>query len=64
MSCALLQTIFSSHVCKMKVAPCLASLLLAFILALPALAQPATGVYAIQGAKIYTLAGAPSRAAH
>jgi imidazolonepropionase-like amidohydrolase len=37
----------------------LTSLLLASILAVPAMAQPATGVYAIQGAKIYTLAGPP-----
>jgi imidazolonepropionase-like amidohydrolase len=43
----------------MKLARRLASLLLAFILGLPRLAQPATGVFAIQGAKIYTLAGAP-----
>jgi imidazolonepropionase-like amidohydrolase len=37
----------------------LASLLLATALALPAMAQPPTSVYAIQGAKVYTLAGAP-----
>jgi imidazolonepropionase-like amidohydrolase len=37
----------------------LTSLLLASILAVTAMAQPATGVYAIQGAKVYTLAGPP-----
>jgi imidazolonepropionase-like amidohydrolase len=37
----------------------LTSLLLASILAVPAMAQPAPGVYAIQGAKVYTLAGPP-----
>jgi imidazolonepropionase-like amidohydrolase len=37
-----------------------APLLLAFAFALPAMAQtPASGVYAIKGAKIFTLAGAP-----
>jgi len=53
------RTNFSSPACAMKLARRLASLLLASILALPALAQPATGVYAIQGARIFTLAGAP-----
>ena len=43
----------------MKLSRRLGSLLLASILALPALAQPAPGVYAIQGAKVYTLAGPP-----
>jgi imidazolonepropionase-like amidohydrolase len=43
----------------MKLPRRLGSLLLATILALPALAQPAPGVYAIQGAKVYTLAGPP-----
>jgi len=43
----------------MKLPRRLGSLLLASILALPALAQPAPGVYAIQGAKVYTLAGPP-----
>ncbi len=59
MSWTLLQTNLSSPACAMKLARRLASLLLASILALPALAQPATGVYAIQGAKIFTLAGPP-----
>src|SRR4029077_21013386 len=43
----------------MKLPRRLGSLLLASILALPALAQPAPGVYAIQGAKVSTLAGPP-----
>lgn len=43
----------------MKLPRRLGSLLLASILALPALAQPAPGVYAIQGGKVYTLAGPP-----
>jgi imidazolonepropionase-like amidohydrolase len=43
----------------MKLRRRLGSLLLASILALPALAQPAPGVYAIQGGKVYTLAGPP-----
>jgi imidazolonepropionase-like amidohydrolase len=49
----------SNPTSKVKLARRLRSLLLASILTLPALAQPAPGVYAIQGAKIYTLAGAP-----
>jgi imidazolonepropionase-like amidohydrolase len=53
------QTKLSNHVRAMKLVQRLPALLLASILSLPALAQPASGVYAIQGAKIYTLAGVP-----
>jgi len=53
------RTNFSSRAREIKLPRRLASLLLASILAAPALAQPAPGVYAIQGAKVYTLAGPP-----
>jgi imidazolonepropionase-like amidohydrolase len=53
------RTNFSSPAQAMKLPRRFASLLLASILAVPALAQPAPGVYAIQGARVYTLAGPP-----
>jgi imidazolonepropionase-like amidohydrolase len=52
-------TNFSTHAQAISLPRRLASLLLAAALALPATAQPATSVYAIQGAKVYTLAEPP-----
>jgi imidazolonepropionase-like amidohydrolase len=59
MSRTMPRTNFSIRARAMNLPRRLTSLLLASILAVPAMAQPATGVYAIQGAKIYTLAGPP-----
>src|SRR6267143_1442230 len=59
MTQTLTQTTFSSPASALNLTRRLASLLLASILALAAQAQPARGVYAIQDAKIFTLAGAP-----
>jgi imidazolonepropionase-like amidohydrolase len=50
---------FSSSQWTLRLPRRLAALLLATFLSVPALAQSVPGVYAIEGAKIYTLAGPP-----
>lgn len=55
----MIRTNFSIHARTLNLPRRFASLLVASILAMPAMAQPTTAVYAIQGAKVYTLAGQP-----